>query len=321
MSLDNSGDEPTETTERANTTRRKLMAAGAASWATVTLAGCATGSGADTTTEVTTTAPQPKNYVVSEDLIAGSEGIPKDAGLVSGCSPTRTFVPGMEPVWHIGVYDPATGDPVSDEIIDSMVVELSTGKTVEMTWAGDAEEHAEPIWKGSYVIGEDAQPQTIDYTIAITDGDDNFQNVEVAENTFDIIEGVSPKNYVVTDELLASGSVPEGGLVSHCATSRAFSPGMTIVYHVGVYDPATGDPVSNDTISKMVSKQSNDVDVELTWAGDAEEHAEPIWKGSWVVPDDAPEETVTYEIQVTDDSDNFRDVNVEENSFDVVHLQ
>lgn len=315
-------------TSGSRASRRKFIVTNAAIWSTATLAGCNTQGQQESTTEATTeatptptpTPEPPTTYVVSEDLLAGSDGIPKDAGLVSSCSPTRTFMGGMLAVWHVGVYDPATGDPVTNDTIDSMVVSMDDGTEVKLQWAGDDEEHAEPLWKGSWEVPKDAAPGTVKYSVDVTGSDANYRNVEVAADEFSIIESFHPKNYVVTDELLASGSVPEGGLVSSCGTSRGFAPGMTVVFHIGVYDPATGESIDDGTIQKMVVDMSNDVEVEMTWAGDAEEHAEPIWKGSWEVPKDAKEQELTYEIKITDEEDNFRDVDVEENTLSIVKL-
>ncbi len=321
---DGDGGTSTVLQSRTAATRRKFLAANAAVWTSAVVAGCSSqGQQEDTTTEpqTTTATPEPtKNYVLSEDLIAGSEGIPKDAGLVSACAPTRTFMPGMHAVFKVGVYDPDTGESVGNDTLDGVTVEMDNGATVDLTWAGDDEEHPHPYWNGGWAIPEDAEPGTIKYSVDVSAENSEFQNVEVAADEFTIIEDFHPKNYVVTDELVASGAVPEGGLVSSCGTSRTFVPGMTVVFDVGVYDPASGEPVSNETIDEMVVEMDNDVTVELQWAGDDEEHPAPIWGGSWDVPEDAEPKDVTYVINITDEENNYRDVNVEENTFSIVEL-
>ncbi|KAB1196977.1 MULTISPECIES: hypothetical protein [Haloferax] len=322
---DGGGGTSTVLRSRSAATRRKFLATNAAVWTSAVVAGCSSqGQQEDETTEAPTTTetPEPtKNYVLSEDLIAGSEGLPKDAGLVSACAPTRTFMPGMHAVFKVGVYDPETGESVGNDTIDGVTVKMDNGVTVDLTWAGDDEEHPHPYWNGSWTIPEDADPGTIKYSVELTGENIEYQNVEVAADEFSIIDDFHPKNYVVTDELVASGAVPEGGLVSSCGTSRTFVPGMTVVFDVGVYDPATGEPVSNETIDEMVVEMDNGVTVELQWAGDDEEHPAPIWGGSWDVPEDAEPTDVTYTINITDEENNYRDVNVEENTFSIVTLE
>lgn len=324
--------------ESGGSTRRKVMATGAATWATASIAGC-TGDGGDTTTEspgdtptdtTTTTStdtptstpePAPENYVVTDDMITGSENIPESAGFVSACSPTRKFLPGMHAIWYVGIYDPETGDQLTDEDLDKVVANVDGGPSVELGWAGDDEENPAQEWNGSWTIPEDTEPQTFSYTIEVTDGDANFRHVGILESSFDVIEYSSPKNYVVTNHTYAISS-PESsnGFVSACGPERQFTADMKVGFLVGVYDSDTGEIIGNDTLDSVTITfpEAPFDDLELAWAGDDEEHPADEWGGTMAIPEGTSPGTYKYKVQVTDGDADFYDVGIASEQFTII---
>mgnify|MGYP000721688389 CR=1 FL=1 len=313
--------------------RRKFVAGSAAGFATVTLAGCSGEEGEPATTDEPTTAePQPENYVVTDDIIVSSAYVPPNMGFASSCSPSRTFAPGMHPVFKIGVYDPETGDVLGNDELDGVTVNIDGYDSVELAWSGDDEEHPADEWGASWAIPEDAEPGSVSYTVEVTDGDANFTNVGILESSFQIID--YSQQFIVRDDLYAgSAGIPEdNAFVSSCQPENQFAPGMMVGFDISVYDGASGMPVGpsetdgEDIVSASdieeavtgiesvtVTIPDRDVTVEAGWSAaenDDGEVVDLIWNGTWFIPEDAETGDVTYEIEVTPDTE-FVDTPVE----------
>lgn len=291
--------------------QRRTVLAGTAGFASVTLAGCA---GEEEPTEQPTEeptaepteepTPEPENYVVTDDILTGSEYVPEGTGgFAQSCAPQRTFVPGMQPVFKIGVWDPATGDIVGNDVVDEATVEIDGGPSVELAFS---EEDAE--WSGSWVIPEDQEPGTVSYTVEVTN-EGEFRNVGVFDSEFEVIEFEHPTaSYVVTDDTYATsgmGDYENTNLSQACLPNNLFYAGMHVGFAIGVYDGSTGEIVGNDTLDSVTLVFQNGDEVELPWQGDAEEHPAEEWSGAYTIPEDTEPGTFTYDVEVTaaDDAD------------------
>lgn len=356
MKSDNSGlerVEPDDDEERiavqltdvSESTRRKFIVGGAATWATTILAGCSddgdggaqTDSPTDSPTPTPTATPTeeptespsptpepPENYVVTDDMGTGSEGIPSGASFVSACAPTRKFIPGMHAVWYVGVYDPETGEQLTDETIDEMTVEFTNRdwEPVKLTWAGDDEEHPADEWNGATVIPEDTETGTVKYTVSITNGDADFRNVGILANEFEIIEYEEEIKYVVSNYTYAISSPDvSSGFVSACGPEWQYMPGMTVAFAANIYDANTGKEPGPDTIDEvMVEFPNGEFDpIELAWQGDNEEHAAKVWESVLELPEDVETGTYKYEISVTAEAANVLDVGIATDEFTVIN--
>ena len=285
------------------TTRRKFVATGTASWASVSLAGCL-----DDGEEQEHNNGVP-NFVVTDDVIAGEQGIPDGAGgFASAGRPQRAFVPGMEAIFKIGVWDPETGDIVSDEALTEARVDLDTGDEVELEFSRDERE-----WTGSWVIPEDAEPGTVGYTVEVSNAAE-FTDVGVAASELEIIDfEPSAANYVVTDDTYAIDD-RAGGYVQSCLPQHNFTPDMAIGFDIGIYDGGSGEPVGPDTVDEAaIEFEDGDPDrVELEW-DDEDEYWGYTWRGT-------PEGftgTLEYEVVVTNDGE-FHNVGVYQGSVEII---
>lgn len=326
-------------TGAADSTRRRFIVGSAAAWASTSLAGCSSQGAADTesptaspTATPSPTPEPPENYVVSDDMAAGSEGIPEGASFVSSCAPTRKFIPGMHAIWHVGVYDPETGEQLTNGDLgeNAVVVEFPNKdwEPVELQWAGDDEEHASQEWNGALVIPEGAEPGEVSYTINIkqTEDDANFRTVGIAANTFEIIEYTPDVAYVVSNYTYAiSSPKSSSGFVGACGPEWQYMPGMTVAFAANVFDADTGKEPGPDTIDSVTVEFDNENNpaafdpIELAWQGDAEEHAEKVWDGTLELPDDTPTGTYAYNVVVTAGADNVVDVGIASDSFTVIN--
>ncbi|MFW6376816.1 MAG: hypothetical protein ACOC0F_02470 [archaeon] len=326
--------------------RRGFVAANAAGWSSVALAGCSALSPAEEDTETETEAPaqtetetetEPKDYVVTDDVITGSEYVPEGFdGFASSCAPSRTFVPGMEPVFKVGVYDPETGDSVGTDVLDAVNVNIDGGPTAELEWVGDAEEDPAREWSGTWLIPDDAEPDTYDYTVEVTNDDADFHDVGILESSINVIEYNDPRNYVVTDEVYAgSGGIPDDNeFVSSCAPTWTFGPGMMVGWDIGIYEGRTGNPVGPvdfeeaedyDVVqgveSVTLTIEQFDETIDLEWAGGEDDEGEMVedwyWNNVWTIPEDAEAQTVDYSIEVESEV-STTPVGVLEESFTIV---
>ncbi|MFB6138015.1 MAG: hypothetical protein ABEJ42_06710 [Halobacteriaceae archaeon] len=321
-------------TSAADSTRRKVLVTGAA-WTSAGLAGCGSGGGGDggtttsatqatTSTTTTPTAPPPANYVVTDDMGTGSEGIPAGESFVSSCSPTRTFVPGMHAIWYVGVYDPQTGDQLTDEDISSLSVTFPERDwdAVELTWAGDDEEHPADEWNGAMVIPEGASPGTVKYTISVTvtDGNSTVREVGILANEFEIIE-YTELQYVVSNYTYAISSPDvSSGFVSACGPEWQYQPGMTVAFAANVYNANTGKEPGPDVLDSVTVTFADDAfdPIDLAWQGDAEEHPAKVWESTLDLPEDLATGTYKYEVSITDEDANLLNAGVATDQFTVI---
>ena len=311
-----------ERTSRSNTTRRRLLASGAAAWATV-LAGCAGGGdGGDTPTDTetesdpdpnpdSTESPQPESYVVTAETGTGSEGVPGSAQFVSACSATRRFVPGMQAIFYVGVYDPDTGEQLTDEDLDAVNVNVG-GETVELAWAGDDEENPAQEWAGSWMVPEGTETGSLSYTV----------EVGILENSIEIIEYDDPSNYVVTTNTYWNGTPVESanGFVGGCAPERQFSQEMDVTFVIGIYDSVTGELVGSDTLDSVTveSADGSFEPVELSWQSETEDQTAQ-WNGTLETENLAPE-TYGYEVVVSDPGRDTQSVGIAQAQFSIIEV-
>jgi|GEM_PF-732639 len=294
-----------------DTTRRKFLATGAASWASVALAGCGESQSTATTEET-------PSYVVTDEVIAGSEGIPEGAsGFVKSGRPQQTFVPGMQAIFKIGVWDPETGDIVSDEALDEARVELDRDADIGLEFSRDNRE-----WSGDWMIPDDAEPGTVGYDVVVSNGA-QFTDVGIAADEIEIIDYEVPAagNYVVTTSTYTTEGVG-GGYVESCQPVHNFTPGMKVGFEVGIFDSSSGDPVGEGDVGGVVIQLQDGSTVEL--GAPALEEDEKLWRGTWEIPEDQEPGTITYEVQISESSSETVHIGadayhaIEQDSFKVI---
>jgi len=353
------------------TTRRRLLAGSAATWATASVAGCGGNGDGDTTTAgpgpgptatptdteaepTATPEPQPENFVVTTETWAGGEGVPASIGFMSACATTNTFVPGMQVVFFVGVFDPATGDRLGSDTLDGVSVNVGGGmETVDLSWSdehGHATEAEGNNWVGSWMIPEDMDPQSLSYTIEVSGGDGNFANVGVLTDNIEVVAFDDPTNLVVDTETRWNGHpAPEytNGFVGACAPERHYSSEMDVTFVVGVYDSSNGQLVGADGLYQELAEPDDDGllvedetspyndgidgvtvsspdgafdDIELEWTDAADDpNGLPRWFATLETEDLDPG-TYSYEVQVTDDTSGQFETGLASDTFTIVEI-
>ena len=342
------------------TTRRRLLASGAATWATVALAGCP-GDGGDATpadtatdsptatdepTPTETPEPQPENYVVTTETWTGG-GVPAPLSFVSSCARSNTFVPGMQVVFFVGIFDPDTGDRLTSDALSGVQVNLGDGmETVDLSWTdehGYATRNEGNNWVGSWDIPEDMDPQSLSYTVEVTNEEANFRNVGVLSDAIDIVEYDDPSNLIVDTDTFWNGAPVEAanGFVGGCAPERQFSTDMDVTFAVGIYDSTSGNLVGPDGLynsaaetvedegsefangldsATVVSSDGSFPDVSLSWSADpSADNPNPQWSGTLETGNLSPG-TYGYEVQITDESTGRIDTGVASAQFSIIEV-
>jgi len=346
--------------ERIGTTRRRLLATGAAAWATV-LAGCP-GDGGDgddggatateTPTETSTqtqTPNEPQNYVVTTETAAGGEGVPGAISFISACAATNTFVPGMQAVFYVGIYDPQTGDRLTPDDLGGVQVNVGDGMdTVELSWsdeysyntAADGED-----WVGSWMIPDDMEPGELSYSVEVSGSEAEFQDVGILTDSIEVVEYDDPTNYVVDATTQWNGHpAPDytNGFVGACAPEREFTPELDVTFVVGIYDstsgnmvgsdglynPNTGQPVEDegsevsgglDSVT-VVSTDGSFDDVSLSWNANVDdENSLPQWNGVLETENLDPG-TYAYEVQVSNESKGRFNTGIAASQFSIIEV-
>ena len=176
------GGEADTESEQRGLTRRRLVASGAATWATVSLAGCnyITDPGVETptvTTETTTTDdPSGVTETTDENATADADGestetpteTPTEESTTS-CASIGRFSRGMEVGLHVGIYDPETGDPLGADAIDAVTIEFPDADygPVELNWEGAHEAYDRDTWGSKIVTDADTEPGTYEYEVVV----------------------------------------------------------------------------------------------------------------------------------------------------------
>jgi len=344
------------------TSRRRLLASGAATWATVAIAGCSGNGGdgttagteettqpdTDTDTETEEPAAQPENYVVTTETWSGGEGVPASISFMSSCARSDTFVPGMQMVFFVGIFDPETGDKVGAEDLGGVQVNLGDGmETVDLEWT-DENSHATRNegnnWVGSFTIPEDMEPGDLSYTVEVSDGDANFQNVGVLSDAVSVVEYDDPANLVVDTETRWNGAPDDSpsAFVGACAPEREFTSNMDVTFVVGIYDSTSGnmvgtDGIVNPTTGEAVEDESSEFtdgidsaqvvsgdgafdDVALEWtAALDDENGLPRWFGTLETENIDPG-TYAYEVEISDESTGRIDTGIASATFSIIEV-
>jgi len=331
------------------------MATGAATWATVGLAGC-TGGGngngngdttepsgngngngnGDTTTEPTETstptptpAPQPENYIVSTNTYWNGHPAPEGTGgYVGTCSPERQFRRDMDVTFVIGVWDPDTGDPVTNDTVDSVTVSFPDRPfdDVDLEYVPAEEEGDKPQWNGTFDIPDDAETGSVAYEVQVSDGDANFYEVGIAAASFSIIDPspMGQTNYVVTTNTYWNGHpAPDGtnGFVGACSPERQFRRSdMDVTFVIGLYNSSTGqfvraDDVDGVTVTFPDSDQFDPVSLQYQ---EPAENTEEQWHATLDLTESTPTGQYTYQVNVEGGQHDAYQVGVASAWFEVI---
>lgn len=171
--------------------RRRLVASGAATWATVSVAGCSRiddpnqpifGEAPTETETATPTSTEANDGTTVTNETTTTEN-PGNGGETptpteTECASIRQFAPGMEIGLHVSVYENDTGEPLGESDIEGVRIEFPE-KDLEsetLTWSGDHESHDVNSWGGKIETTEDIESGTYQYEVVVEGDESSAQN-------------------------------------------------------------------------------------------------------------------------------------------------
>ncbi|HEY5475853.1 MAG TPA: hypothetical protein VIK11_03965 [Tepidiformaceae bacterium] len=162
--------------------RNKVLrvAAGSMALASVPVLTAACGGSDSNSSDTATTAPGTSAQVqtqatkdaiqlfVDSDTARGSANLP--TGSADGCVQTNLFAHNEQIVWRMRVYDPVSGNQLTDADIASIIVTLKDGtKTAPATYGAHPKtEPNESFWTASWTVPSNYPSGSLDYTITAT---------------------------------------------------------------------------------------------------------------------------------------------------------
>ena len=126
-------------------------------------AAACSGNQTATNTGTSGTAQVAQNLILQANSVIGSTGAPTPQQV---CVESSQFQQGEEVVFRIKVYDPATGQPMDDSALSSVVVTLGDGQTLPAAYAGHpGSAPTDYFWAVSWAIPADYPTGSFPYSI------------------------------------------------------------------------------------------------------------------------------------------------------------
>jgi hypothetical protein len=132
-----------------------------------------------------------QTLILQSDTVIGTVGVNNPADI---CIESSRFPQGGEVVWRIKVYDPATGEPMDDQALDSVVVSLNDGQTFTAQYGGHPGQPGVPttdyFWSAAWSIPETYPTGSVPYTVTATSTDGRtgtFNEFNVAPSLLTVV--------------------------------------------------------------------------------------------------------------------------------------
>ncbi|MFC7113748.1 hypothetical protein ACFQH2_00405 [Natronoarchaeum sp. GCM10025703] len=172
--------EETGPNQRSNLTRRRLVASGAATWATIGLAGCnyitdpgpeddAGGDGGDDGDDGGNETPSENTTVSNETTTTENGG--ENGGEEEGqsCASIGRFAAGTDIAMNVDVFDQVSGDHLGAGELESVTVEFPDADfdPINLDWSGPHEKFRPEEWGGKLSTDDDVSSGTYRYEIVV----------------------------------------------------------------------------------------------------------------------------------------------------------
>jgi hypothetical protein len=162
-------------------------------------AGTTTVTATPKTVTATVTAPTvtkvAQTLILQADAVIGVVGVTNPADI---CVESSQFPQGGDVVFRIKVYDPATGQPMDDTALNSVVVSLQDGQTFTAVYGahpGAPPDQPQPpatdhFWTAAWIIPASYPTGSVPYTVAATSKDGRtgtFSQFNVAPSLLTVV--------------------------------------------------------------------------------------------------------------------------------------
>ena len=132
-----------------------------------------------------------QTLILQSDAVIGAAGAKNPADI---CVESSRFQQGGDVVWRIKVYDPATGQPLDDKALKSVVVTLKDGQTFSANYGGHPGQPGVPItdyfWSTAWAIPASYPTGSVPYQVNATSNDGrtgSFTEFNVAPSLLTVV--------------------------------------------------------------------------------------------------------------------------------------
>jgi hypothetical protein len=123
-------------------------------------------------TVVEAQSPVARTLIVDANTVISAEGAPSPQSI---CVISSQFRPGEAVVFRVKVYDPATGKPMDDKALSSVVVSLKDGQTFKAAYGGHpggpGATPTDYFWSVAWAIPQTYPTGSVPYTVTATSND------------------------------------------------------------------------------------------------------------------------------------------------------
>jgi hypothetical protein len=146
-------------------TRRKALVLTAPTLALVA-AGC---QSAPAAAPVAACEPAAANkLLLMVDMVQGAKNLPEEQRAAKSCVLHNRIPRNGEVVWRARIYDPATGEGMTDQEVTAHV-DLANGTRLDMNYRAARNDPSELYWTGAWVVPANHPTGTLHFTVLATD--------------------------------------------------------------------------------------------------------------------------------------------------------
>ena len=136
--------------------------------------------------------PKPaQTLILQADTVVSSQGVKNPADI---CVQSSRFPIGGAVCWRVKVYDPATGQPMDDKSVNSVVVSLKDGQTFTANYGGHPGQPNAPktdyFWTAAWPIPAGYPTGSVPYTVSAKSKDGRtgtFNQFNVAPSLLTVV--------------------------------------------------------------------------------------------------------------------------------------
>jgi predicted transcriptional regulator len=211
-------------------------------------------------------------------------------------------------VWRIKVHDPATGNPMDNSTLDSVVVSLMDGQTFTATYGGHPGQPGVPVtdyfWSAAWSIPATYPTGSVGYTVTAKSKDGRagtFSEFNVAPSLLTVVAAQPPlAQALILNADTVIGSAGATNPADICVQSSRFQQGESVVWRIKVYDPVTGNPMDNSTLDSVVVSLKDGQNFTAAYGGHPGQPGVPVtdyfWSTAWSIPKSYPTGSVQYTV-------------------------
>lgn len=114
----------------------------------------------------TSFAQDGQSLIIVTDIVQGHENAPEG----TTCTPNNRFAPNEQIVWRTKVIDPATGQEMGEDQLESVTVVMPDGQQFEMEYGPHpSRDPIDDYWTVDWVIPADYPSGIVDYRVEAVD--------------------------------------------------------------------------------------------------------------------------------------------------------